>query len=225
MIFSKLRDELRGFRRVLGILELEIAHQSNRGLQMIGRSIKIGILVVLGIVSSLVTSTILGQVRSTTNTTTSKPGANPIAPSELVSTSEEVSVDAARRAAQLSDGNGFRLKKMDVVVNGQDATVTAIVGMMSQSRASLLWSVVVRDNVTNVSNHHMYDNQIFSVKDKGYVEPTFKDVFPLKPGSYRIEVRLYRVGPNPDLNKLKTDNDFAYANMVIKYFKDVTVSN
>lgn len=70
---------------------------------------------------------------------------------------------------------------------------------MQDSRfgTSYMWAVRVKDHgEEKVLSQLNYDTQIFSIRPNEHRDLTFKDVIPVRAGTYHVELRLYELSPN-----------------------------
>ncbi|MGC8640080.1 MAG: hypothetical protein ACP5XB_09415 [Isosphaeraceae bacterium] len=82
---------------------------------------------------------------------------------------------------------------------GVDAQVTL---MDKRPGKRYLWSLIVLDQGLNLVSATHYENQIFSLTPGVTVKPTFKEAFPLPPGRYQVDLRLYDLSPGVDPSAL-----------------------
>ncbi|AGA25016.1 hypothetical protein [Singulisphaera acidiphila] len=149
---------------------------------------KVAVLVILGVSTSLFTSSLLRQskARVVTSKNASKSGL----------TFTPFTVDAQSQ-----------LQSVEVQANKNHVTVKGSAVLYDKRPSSrYLWSLLVKSKATNeVVLQNQYDHQIFAVEPNVPNNPTFREDLMLDPGLYQVELRLYRVTAKTDLRKLRED--------------------
>ena len=172
---------------------------------------KVAILIALGVCSSLVTSRIIAQTRETI--TKGKEG------------------KGAKRAAANANSNQFivasvALGKMDVTARDGKVSVSAgVTARDSRQTYSYLWNVLITDiDMTHTIVNINYDRQLFSLQPGKSYQPTFNDKFSLEPGNYRVELRLFQVDANTNLQSLMNSRGH-HEDLVVSGVRMITLNN
>ncbi len=128
--------------------------------------------------------------------------------------------------AQPSPGHvaSGRLNDVSIEVNNKVAFINASVDLYDVNlNRKYMWSVRVVDVTSNQEvAHQHYVDQSFTVLKNGYRTATFEDQIELMPGSFRVEIILYKIKPKFDLEKL-SDLNYARSSSVVHYGKVVQV--
>lgn len=163
-------------------------------------SIKLGALILLGASGWFATSQLVAQIK------TRSPLRN-----EAIQQAQAIG-KATKTASNTVTGTPV---KMDAHYHLDGLTVTPLAGgriavalkaTIEDSRPnkpSCLWTVLIKDKSSDQMVAEVnYTNQLFTVKSGEKAAPTFNETFPLPPGQYNVEVRLYEVHPSNDLKAM-----------------------
>jgi hypothetical protein len=120
----------------------------------------------------------------------------------------------------------YQFTKLAVTAGRGNVTLDGSVEIMDsrEDRKPMVWAVFVKDPATlRVIFKQIYDQQIFEVAAGEIERPTFRDTFPLAPGSYRVELRLYEVTPDIVPDALVQPQPTPHGGMLLSRFETVTV--
>lgn len=118
----------------------------------------------------------------------------------------------------------FSSEKTTVTTSPGKVSIEAKVKIFeSQPSLVYMWTVLIRDaNTDELVSVINYDRQKFSVTSNDTIRPTFKDSFPLAPGTYRVEWRLYDVTRHDDFSELNRST-VSHPDVVLSDGETVTV--
>lgn len=118
----------------------------------------------------------------------------------------------------------IRLDNLSVTTQGTQVGVVASTTMHNVPNHSLyMWGLMVRDEDTkDILINEIYENQGFSTIPRKTINPVFFEEISLGPGNYFVQIRLYNVSPDMDLEKLKTKK-MPQANISLTGYKKISI--
>lgn len=163
---------------------------------------KIAALVVLGITSSVITSTLM--TRSGLAQSAPPDGDSPTNPQTIVKISPPLAPNQQVAHPGLRSVAGGTLKLTDVEVAGNEVHLAAT-ALIRDTRPNMrfIWSVRVIDpaDETAVLFEKLYNDQIFGLPEQGELAATFEDrlAIPVKAGKYHLELTWFGIHPQSGL--------------------------
>ncbi len=102
-------------------------------------------------------------------------------------------------------GGSQTLKRFSANALGNVLNVEMDVEIYDQRRDKcFVWTLyVLKASDDSAQLVHVYDNQVFTIPESGYISPTFREVTELPSGNYKVFVTLTRLPMNADLTHLK----------------------
>jgi hypothetical protein len=162
-------------------------------------SMKLGLLVLLGVSSWFLTSRIAGK-RALGQAARAQVG--PASGKTRVAPNKNGAAGLPAGAVPVVNTASFTFDALTVTSGPRGVVVDASVTIMDKRPGkSYMWGVLIRgESFDNVISNITYDKQVFSPPANGKVmKPNFNDVFQLPPGVYHIEVVVYDRAPGSEL--------------------------
>ena len=176
---------------------------------------KVAMLVVLGVCSSLITSSILAQSRKSQPSRLNAKGGGRI---EVFKRSRGDSAQAKAPSLverAVPEGHLVASAQFDVMdVEAVDGGIAVSAKIVLQDRRptwSYVWTLSVRDSSDKEVVGANYNHQVFSMPSGEAKSVTFNETVPVKPGEYAVELRLWHARPDADLTSLRAVRDLSRA--------------
>lgn len=173
--------------------------------------VKVAAIVVLGVCSSLVTSSILAQNKKSQPGRQNSKGRGVLEqftnvradPAQAKNPSAAAIAVAEQHLVQSADFKG-----MDVEAKDGGIAISAKVTLQDKRpNWSYVWTLSVRDASDNEVVGVNYDKQVFSMPSREPETVTFNETVPVKPGSYTVELKLWHARPDADLTSMRAVRD------------------
>lgn len=198
-----------------------------RRLAMRQTFLKLGMVVALGVCTSLVTSVLINLSRST------KAGQLPPQSPKAKAEAKVLVREGIRPPVQNAPPNNrlalktlatFMLRDISISTNGPVVKVSAGLSFFdARPNIFYVWSLHAYTEDKMVVFERFYDKQIFGPPPNGeQANPTFDDAFELAPGKYSVVLSLYEISPRFGLANLKDKN--AERQRVWSGGQDITVA-
>lgn len=194
--------------------------------------VKTALIVSLGVCSAFITSSVMGQRRAAP---VQKPSAAKTSKAAVANVRGAITRSAGHVEAVLPPGEqpapfkavaSFHWQNSSVEVTAGVVTFSAIVDMMdTRPNVSYVWELSAKNNTNQVvAFTQVYDQQIFNLLDQARHNVTFKEDFTLKPGDYKVKLKLYQIASDSDIKKL-IKNKMADATLILSGAKDVSIND